>query len=46
MGIYADLLRQGWTLPEIDGMDFPFFMRLIAYLGNSQNQSKYIDDIL
>jgi hypothetical protein len=32
--IYLILLKQGWTLPAIDDMDFFYYLDLVAYHAN------------
>lgn len=44
--MYLDLIRHGWTLPEIDEMDIHWFLELLAYdPGKRQEPMTYIDQI-
>lgn len=38
MDMYTNLLKQGWTLPEIDGMDILFYFRLLRYVGKEKRE--------
>ena len=41
--LYRQLLRQGWTMPEIDGMDVIYYLRLLR---RQSEAVAFIDDVL
>lgn len=41
--LYRSLLRQGWTMPEIDGMDVIYYLYLLRKESEAHD---YIDDVL
>lgn len=42
--LYLALLEKGWTLPEIDAMDFFYYLRLLTR--QMGDQQVYIDQLL
>jgi hypothetical protein len=46
MLIYSDLLKAGVPMNEIDSMDFPGYIRVIAYTASTKTKEAFIDDIL
>lgn len=45
MEMYTTLLKQGWTLTQIDEMDVLFYFQLIRYAGAKQNKITPVDDV-
>jgi hypothetical protein len=45
MRIYSDLLKAGVPMSEIDSMDFPGYIRVIAY-ASGHVKDAFIDDFL
>ena len=41
--LYRQLLRQGWTMPEIDGMDVIYYLHLLR---RQSEALVFIDDVL
>ena len=41
--LYLALLKQGWTLPEIDAMDVLYYLHLLR---KDSTTVSYIDDVL
>jgi hypothetical protein len=46
MRIYSDLLKTGVPMNEIDNMDFPGYIRVIAYASGTKVKDAFIDDVL
>jgi len=47
---YNELLTAGWTMPEIDGMDFPGFLRLRTWDARRKKETRapkrrFIDEV-
>jgi hypothetical protein len=45
---YLSLLEQGWTLNDIDEMDFFWYLDLMVYKANKEEKKKYtsIDKVI
>lgn len=43
-GLYLNLLKQGWTLNEIDTMDIVYYLHLLTK--EQRKEKTYIDRIL
>jgi hypothetical protein len=46
--IYLSLLEQGWTLNDIDEMDFFWYLDIMIYRANKEEKKKYtsIDKVI
>lgn len=45
MELYTNMIKQGWSLSEIDRMDILFYFRLIRHMGEKKNQTVPVDEI-
>jgi len=43
--LYINLMKQGMTLPEIDGMDILFYFELIKHTNEKKNRVTPVDEI-
>lgn len=45
--IYLDLFKEGWTLTNIDEMDFFYYLDLLIYKANKEEKKDfaYIDQV-
>jgi hypothetical protein len=47
LSIYLDLMKQGWTLNDIDAMDILYYFEILAYrMRTEENIFVGIDQIL
>lgn len=43
--LYLGLIEQGWTLPDIDGMDILFYFRLLRRKREKGKEPVYVDQV-
>lgn len=46
MRIYSDLIKAGVPMNDIDSMDFPGYIRVMAYTCGMHTKEAYIDDVM
>jgi hypothetical protein len=44
--IYLQLIEQGWTIQDIDEMDFLYYMDILIYKAKQETKLTPIDNIL
>jgi hypothetical protein len=46
MQIYHDRMKDGWSMADLDNMDFLGYLRVLAFTAGVREKKMYIDDIL